>query len=582
MAEINNLLRGNSSGVWGTITGNIINQTDLIDYLDNNFYPLISNPSNYITLADIATFSQNLQQVTDVLLDVNGYAVTTNGIKAEALRVGGFYSDGYSFGSDYDNDFNIIYIPFTGFLQYDGANNSYWSPNGFGAYSNNGLYSTDISLGSILFKNNSTFVGTLIGNPNLTTNRNYTLPDASGQIALLTDTALQSVLTAGNTFSDATDEITITPQGFTSLGSTVGFLSLNASGLQIAQLSGNNAGLTEGVLYLHTVTKGQAYIESDALGVNDEHFKLPNKGGVGGVLALTSDIPAPLNLQGTTANGAETTNLVSLKGGFQTENTGSGNFYVTKNPSSYDTFYFGSTDVSVNNFGSAYMSQTPEEGYSSSNVKGDYSSDIYSKALEGFSQQAGSSTQFSKIISKDTGITFRNEFSGNFMQVENNTDNFAIKTHVYSGTEGLFRIRTGAVTIGDKEGTVNNTFIKVDDDISLIELNAGNTVNISTATLNYNGSEVAKKLGKSIFTPTTGDTITAVNNAYNIINSGTLLSLTIALPSSPVDGDVVEFKFINGITTVTYTGGTVAAPLVNPVMGELVKYVYDTANAKWF
>ena len=87
---------------------------------------------------------------------------------------------------------------------------------------------------------------------------------------------------------------------------------------------------------------------------------------------------------------------------------------------------------------------------------------------------------------------------------------------------------------------------------------------------------------KVIFTPTTGNTINAVNNAYNIINSGTLLSLTIALPSSPVDEDVVEFKFINGITTVTYTGGTVAAPLVNPVMGELVKYVYDSANAKWF
>ena len=92
----------------------------------------------------------------------------------------------------------------------------------------------------------------------------------------------------------------------------------------------------------------------------------------------------------------------------------------------------------------------------------------------------------------------------------------------------------------------------------------------------------AIKPGKVIFTPANGGTVNAVNNAYNIINSATLLSLTIALPASPADGDVLEFKFINGITTVTYTGGTVAAPLTNPVIGQLVKYVYDTTNAKWF
>jgi hypothetical protein len=37
--------------VWGTITGLVTNQTDLISYLGLNFYPLSSNPAGYITQA---------------------------------------------------------------------------------------------------------------------------------------------------------------------------------------------------------------------------------------------------------------------------------------------------------------------------------------------------------------------------------------------------------------------------------------------------------------------------------------------------------------------------------------------------
>jgi hypothetical protein len=35
--------------VWGTITGLVTNQTDLINYLGLNFYPLSSNPAGYLT-----------------------------------------------------------------------------------------------------------------------------------------------------------------------------------------------------------------------------------------------------------------------------------------------------------------------------------------------------------------------------------------------------------------------------------------------------------------------------------------------------------------------------------------------------
>lgn len=37
--------------VWGSITGTVTNQTDLINYLGLNFYPLSSNPAGYITQA---------------------------------------------------------------------------------------------------------------------------------------------------------------------------------------------------------------------------------------------------------------------------------------------------------------------------------------------------------------------------------------------------------------------------------------------------------------------------------------------------------------------------------------------------
>ncbi len=44
-----------SAGVWGEITGDILDQTDLITYLSANYYPL-GNPAGYITGADVPTY----------------------------------------------------------------------------------------------------------------------------------------------------------------------------------------------------------------------------------------------------------------------------------------------------------------------------------------------------------------------------------------------------------------------------------------------------------------------------------------------------------------------------------------------
>ena len=43
-----------SAGVWGSITGTLTSQTDLINYLSLNYYPLSTNPAGYLTIKDVS------------------------------------------------------------------------------------------------------------------------------------------------------------------------------------------------------------------------------------------------------------------------------------------------------------------------------------------------------------------------------------------------------------------------------------------------------------------------------------------------------------------------------------------------
>lgn len=87
----------------------------------------------------------------------------------------------------------------------------------------------------------------------------------------------------------------------------------------------------------------------------------------------------------------------------------------------------------------------------------------------------------------------------------------------------------------------------------------------------------------TIFTPTTGGTVTLINNQYNIINpAGALLALTVTLPSSPSNNDCVFIKFTQNITTVTYSGGTVVDGITAPTAGGLTLLVYDTGTTSWY
>ena len=95
--------------------------------------------------------------------------------------------------------------------------------------------------------------------------------------------------------------------------------------------------------------------------------------------------------------------------------------------------------------------------------------------------------------------------------------------------------------------------------------------------------QVVSNFIHTIFTPTTGGTVNLVNNQYNIINpAGALLALTVNLPSSPANNDVVYIKFTQTISTVTYGNGTVVDGITAPTAGGLTVLVYDSGTTSWY
>lgn len=85
----------------------------------------------------------------------------------------------------------------------------------------------------------------------------------------------------------------------------------------------------------------------------------------------------------------------------------------------------------------------------------------------------------------------------------------------------------------------------------------------------------------TIFTPTTGTTVNLVDNNYNAVNpSGAILALTVNFPSSPANGDVVEIKYDQGVTTITYSGGTVLGGTTTAALGAYAKFTFN--GSTWY
>lgn len=87
----------------------------------------------------------------------------------------------------------------------------------------------------------------------------------------------------------------------------------------------------------------------------------------------------------------------------------------------------------------------------------------------------------------------------------------------------------------------------------------------------------------TIFTPTTGQTITLVAGNKNLVNpAGTIAALTITLPSSPVNNDEVTIKFTQVVTTITWAGGTVVGGSTGATAGTLITLTYDSITTSWY
>ncbi len=92
-----------------------------------------------------------------------------------------------------------------------------------------------------------------------------------------------------------------------------------------------------------------------------------------------------------------------------------------------------------------------------------------------------------------------------------------------------------------------------------------------------------KNYEHNISTPSTGGTVNLVTGQYNIINpSGALATLTVNLPSSPLNNDVVYIKYTQTITAVTYGNGTVVDGITAPSAGGLVVLTFDTGTTSWY
>src|SRR6185436_8596503 len=84
-------------------------------------------------------------------------------------------------------------------------------------------------------------------------------------------------------------------------------------------------------------------------------------------------------------------------------------------------------------------------------------------------------------------------------------------------------------------------------------------------------------------TPTTGATINVGTNGNVklLINpSGSLLNLTLSLPSAPSDGDLISFCSSQIVTTFTMTNGTIIGALTTLAVATFASYIYSATASK--
>lgn len=114
---------------------------------------------------------------------------------------------------------------------------------------------------------------------------------------------------------------------------------------------------------------------------------------------------------------------------------------------------------------------------------------------------------------------------------------------------------------------------------STTRINVGSAVSGATSSTSINGYTA---MPASYFTPVTGGTVTTVQTANIIEPAGTLATLTVNLPSTPVDGQICTYTFTQVITALTFGNGTFVNTATAATAGQVIKWIYNTAQTKWY
>jgi len=87
------------------------------------------------------------------------------------------------------------------------------------------------------------------------------------------------------------------------------------------------------------------------------------------------------------------------------------------------------------------------------------------------------------------------------------------------------------------------------------------------------------------YTTATSGTVTATDTGQDTVlihNAGVTLSLTIAFPATPVDGQMFCMTSVGGITTLALTSAlTIVASLTSMSAGGNGTWMYNSDSTKW-
>jgi hypothetical protein len=83
----------------------------------------------------------------------------------------------------------------------------------------------------------------------------------------------------------------------------------------------------------------------------------------------------------------------------------------------------------------------------------------------------------------------------------------------------------------------------------------------------------------------TGNFTIANNIGHQIVDAGTQTTLTVTMPSSPINGQVITIAFVGAITTlsvVANSGQTLDGTPTSAALNAFASWIYLTATATWY